>query len=161
MTTAAVATLAFALVAASILVGNGSAIEGAYFNRSVGSPAYAAVFSGSTWKQDALLGAGLALMLVAAVLAFVVGRAADEQAAQRMLRRVALALAVVGTGIGIVAFVRALTGPLRGVSLITRFEEGGLFSQQYAAPDFLLGTGLALVLAAVIVAVRTRRAAAS
>ena len=158
MTTAGAATLAFVLVAAGMFVGNRTAIEGAYFTRSVGSPAYAGVFSGSTWKQDALLGAGLALMLVAAVLAVVAARAADERAAQRMLRRAAFALALAGVGFGTVAFIRALTGPLRGLSLITRFEEGGFLTQPYAAPDFLLGAGLAFAVTASVVTVRTRRA---
>jgi hypothetical protein len=58
-------------VAAAYLAPWSGGIEGAYFNRSVGAPALAGSVDvgGAWWVPSALLGAGVALVLCAAVLA--------------------------------------------------------------------------------------------
>jgi hypothetical protein len=58
-------------VAAAYLAPWGGGIEGAYFNRSVGAPAFAGYVNawGAWWVPSALLGAGVALVLCAALLA--------------------------------------------------------------------------------------------
>jgi hypothetical protein len=58
-------------VAAAYLAPWGGGIEGAYFDRSVAAPAMAGYVNawGAWWVPSALLGAGVALVLCAAVLA--------------------------------------------------------------------------------------------
>jgi hypothetical protein len=136
-------------------------IEGAYFNRSVGAPAYAGVFS--SWENgtvfdpfhplnaDLWLGAALAFALVAAVLAAVTRRAPVIPARSSYVA----ALAFVGATLGclVVTLVRrhSLADNVGAV------VHGNAFDPFHPLNAYLwLGAAMAFALTALVVLVLAR-----
>jgi hypothetical protein len=150
---------------AALVVGSRVTVEGAYFNRSVGAPAYAGIFAGSVWQQDMLVGAGIALMFVAAALAILIAKGSagirqpeDDAIPRRLLSRIAAGVGVLAAAFVGAAFIRATSEPLDGLSILTRFKEGSLLVRPLiTAPDFLLGVGAGWAGAAIALAILVRR----
>jgi hypothetical protein len=160
-TTAITALAGVLLTAAGLFVDYQVGIEGAYFSRSVGAPAHVASFSGETWPHDGMLGAGLALMLVAAGAAVIGARTIGAAVQAQSVRRVTVACALAALVVGATGVIRAATGP-NGISFWTNIREGGILSSRlFLAPDLLLGAALGFAAGAAALAVNRRRSAPS
>jgi hypothetical protein len=153
--------VAVACLLAAYLVDRNSWIEGAYFNRSVGARPYAAVFTGETWPQDALAGAGIILILTAAVTALIAQR---NSLTTRTLRRAAAVLAVLSVAGLITAGIRAEATGFSGLTVVEKVEQAGFLYRLDEAgpfvtlPDVLAGASIALLLVATAAALASRHA---
>lgn len=81
-TAAAFGVTAIACRVAGYVTAQNTGIEGAYFDRAIGAPAYAAVFETGGWPwwlPDILVGAAAAFAMSALVVAFVARRSAPRR----------------------------------------------------------------------------------
>jgi hypothetical protein len=143
-------------------------IGGAYFERSTGAPAHAAVVNGSEWIENALAGAAIVLLLVALWTAGLGVRALRGTASHRSLRLTTVALIGLTVVSAVATYLRADSTGIQGAIWVDNFKQVGIIDllddrgPWIALPDVLLGaTGglLAGAFATAVLARFTRRAA--
>jgi hypothetical protein len=153
--------VAIACLVAAFLVDRASSIEGVYFNRSAGEEAYAAVFSGETWTQDALAGAGIILLFTAGATALIARRGVPTHP---LLRRSATVLTVLGIAGLATAWLRAEQTGFAGLTLVEKVQQAGFLYRLDEAgpwvglPDVLAGASVALLLVGTAAALASRHA---